>query len=124
MSAALIIDGVEIPFKYNGYNLQKNKIWSANTRRNNNGEMVGTIVALKRKIEGTLVPIEPRTAAILDEKLASNTEFFECQYLDVDGTMKTFIGYLGDVEYPFLGTNLDGHGRTLIRDVRVAVIEK
>lgn len=124
MSAALIIDGVEIPFKYDGYKLGKEKIWSTNTGRNNNGDMVGTIIALKRKIEGTLVPIEPRIAAILDEKLASKTEFMECQYLDVDGIMKPLIGYISNVEYPFLGTNLDGHGRTLIRDVRVAVIEK
>lgn len=124
MSAALIIDGVEIPFKYNGYSLQKNKIWSANTRRNNNGDMVGTIVKIKRKIVGTLVPIEPNVAALLDSKLASTTEFFTCRYLDVDGTNKTMTAYLGDIEYPFLGTNIDGHGKTLIKDIQVSVIEK
>ena len=51
MISAVIIEGVTFPVAYNGYTYSRNKIWSKNTGRNDYGEMVGTIVAIKDKIE-------------------------------------------------------------------------
>lgn len=122
--AALIINGVSFPFKYDGYKISYNKIWSANTRRTNAGNMVGTIVCIKRKIEGTLIPITPSQAATLNAVMSSTTPFATATYLDADGTNKTFTGYFGDISFPYLGSKIGKNNNGLIKDVQVSFIEQ
>ena len=82
---AIIINGYEFPIKYNGYKHSRNKIHSANTGRNNNGNMVGTILAIKDKFECELAPITPAQAKQIDDIFNSTTMFFDAKVLCVCG---------------------------------------
>lgn len=120
---ALIINNVEFPAKYNGYTVSRNKIWSKNTGRNNNGNMVGTIITIKTKAEIELAPITPAKAKIIDSIVSNiNDPFPTAKLLYLDGTQKTVIIYTGDISYPFLSSTLNDEG--LIVGTKLSVIEK
>lgn len=120
---ALIINGVEFPVAYNGYTISRNKIWSRNTGRNDYGDMVGTIIAIKNKVEIQLVPLTPAQAGILDSVVSDiNNPFPTAEILFVDGTRKQITIYTGDISYPWLSTSLGAGG--LITGVKLSAIEK
>lgn len=123
MIKALIINGVEFPVKYDGYTLSRNKIWSTNTGRNNAGNMVGTILAIKDKVEVELVPITPQKAQILDNVLSDiNNPFPTAKVLYLNGIEKEMTIYTGDVSYHWLSQAIGEDG--LITGVKVSCIEK
>lgn len=120
---ALIINGVEFPVKYDGYTLSRNKIWSTNTGRNNAGNMVGTILAIKNKVEVELVPMTPQKAQILDNVLSDiNNPFPTAKVLYLNGIEKEMTIYTGDVSYHWLSQAIGKDG--LITGVKVSCIEK
>lgn len=120
---ALIINGVEFPVKYDGYTLSRNKIWSTNTGRNNAGNMVGTILAIKNKVEVELVPMTPQKAQILDNVLSDiNNPFPTAKVLYLNGIEKEMTIYTGDVSYHWLSQAIGNGG--LITGIKVSCIEK
>lgn len=120
---ALIINEVEFPIAYNSYTYSRNKIWSKNTGRNDYGEMVGTIVAIKDKVEVQLVPITPAQAKVLDDVVSDiNNPFPTADVLFINGTRKKLTIYTGDISYPFLSRALGENG--LITGVKLSAIEK
>lgn len=76
MISAVIIEGVTFPVAYNGYTYSRNKIWSKNTGRNDYGEMVGTIVAIKDKVELQLPPLTGEQALLLDNVVSDENNPF------------------------------------------------
>ena len=123
MIKALKINGVEFPVKYDGYTLSRNKIWSTNTGRNNAGNMVGTILAIKNKVEVELVPITPQKAQILDNVLSDiNNPFPTAKVLYLNGIEKEMTIYTGDVSYHWLSQAIGDGG--LITGIKVSCIEK
>lgn len=120
---SLVVNGVEFPIKYGGLTHSKNKIWSKNTGRNNEGNMVGTILAIKNKFEAQLVPITPSQAEMLDSVISDiDNPFPKASVLYLDGTIKEFTIYFGDVSYPWLGTKIGANG--LINGVKISLIEQ
>ncbi len=120
---ALIINGVEFPVKYDGYTVSRNKIWSSNTGRNNNGNMVGTIVTIKTKVEVELAPISPAKAAIIDSVVSDiNNPFPKAKILYVNGQQKEVTIYTSDISYHWLSQALGDGG--LITGVKLSVIEQ
>ena len=123
MIKALKINGVEFPVKYDGYTLSRNKIWSTNTGRNNAGNMVGTILAIKNKVEVELVPMTPQKAQILDNVLSDiNNPFPTAKVLYLNGVEKEMTIYTGDVSYHWLSQAIGNGG--LITGIKVSCIEK
>ena len=123
MIKALKINGVEFPVKYDGYTLSRNKIWSTNTGRNNAGNMVGTILAIKNKVEVELVPMTPQKAQILDNVLSDiNNPFPTAKVLYLNGIEKEMTIYTGDVSYHWLSQAIGNGG--LITGIKVSCIEK
>lgn len=121
---ALIIGGVTFPVKYKGYNLTRNKIWSANTGRNNLGDMVGTLIKIKTKAEVTLTPMSLEQAGIIDNIISDvSNPFPTAKMLYVDGTQKDITIYTGDVNYNVDGTSIN-NGKGLVSSVTFSVIEK
>ena len=119
----MIINGVEFPVKYDGYTLSRNKIWSTNTGRNNAGNMVGTILAIKNKVEVELVPMTPQKAQILDNVLSDiNNPFPTAKVLYLNGIEKEMTIYTGDVSYHWLSQAIGDGG--LITGIKVSCIEK
>ena len=120
---AIIINGYEFPIKFNGYKHSRNKIHSANTGRNNNGNMVGTILAIKDKFECELAPITPAQAKQIDDIFNSTTMVFDAKVLYLDGTSKTVKVYAGDtITYPWISRAIGENG--LIDGVSFSLIEK
>lgn len=122
---AVILSGVEFPIAYDGYKLSREKIWSSNTGRNNAGKMVGTILAIKNKVEIALVPLTPAQAKVIDDVVSDIDHPFQtATVLFVDGTQKEMTVYTGDVSYAWLsraiGSNRDG----LITGVTLSLIEQ
>lgn len=120
---ALIINGVEFPVAYDGYTHSRNKIWSKNTGRTNSGEMVGTIIAIKNKVEVELVPLTPEKAAVLDSVISDvDNPFPTAKMLYLDGTQKEITIYMGDASYHWLSAAIGNGG--LITGVKISCIEK
>lgn len=108
-SAVLIMDGIRMPTpKYNGVRISKNKIWSKNTGRNDFGDMVGTIIRIKRKVEITFPPLTPEQTELLDSVVSSIEPYHSMSYTDESGKVTTMTVYFNDPIYPILGTNING----------------
>ncbi len=119
---ALVIDGIEIPVAYDGYSLTRNKIHSANTGRTNSGKMVGTIIAIKDKIEVTLTPLNPQQAEVIDRYASDvNNMFQTVTALYLDGSAKQMTVYFGDVTYHYLSSAVNGG---IITGVSLHLIEQ
>lgn len=120
---AVEIEGTVFPVAYNGYNYSRNKIWSKNTGRNDYGEMVGTIVAIKDKIELQLPPITGEQAKVLDDVVSDiDNPYPTAKVLFLGGEQKEMTIYTGDITYPFLtrARNEDG----LIVGAKLSLVQK
>ena len=121
--SALVINDVEIPIAYEGYVYSRNKIHSANTGRTNTGKMVGSILAIKDKIEVTTPPLTPTQAKAIDDIFNSNTMFHTVKAMFVDGTRKEVTAYFGEtITYNWLSRAIGDNG--LIQGVRIGIIEQ
>lgn len=122
-NAVLIMDGITMPTpKYNGFKISKNKIWSRNTGRNDFGDMVGTIIKIKRKVEITFPPLTVQQTALLDSVVSSISPYHSLSYTDETGNITTMTVYFNDPIYPILGTNING--KQINDGVGVNAIEK
>lgn len=114
---------VKFDFDGNGYTYSRNKIWSKNTGRNDYGEMVGTIVDIKDKVELQLPPLTGEQALLLDNVVSDiDNPFPTAQVLFLGGQQKEMTIYTGDVTYPYLtrAKNEDG----LIVGAKLSLIQK
>ena len=122
---ALIIDGLEIPVAYSGYSIQRNKIHSVNTGRNNNGDMIGTILGIKTKIVASLIPLTPSMAQAIDDIVSDIDNMFQTvTALYVDGQTKDIRVYFGDITYNYVGTSIGADKDGLITGVQISMIEQ
>ena len=121
--SALVIGNTTIPVAYKGYTYSRNKIHSKNTGRTNTGNMVGSILAIKDKIEVTTTPLTPTQAKAIDDIFNSNTMFHTVKAMFVDGTQKEVTAYFGEnITYNWIGTSISGDG--LIEPVRIGIIQQ
>lgn len=123
MEAILKFDDVLMPTpKLDGFKISKNKIWSRNAGRNGNGDMVGTIIAIKRKLEITWPVLKAKDIKIIDDAVSSLTPYHKVQYTDESGNITEITAYFGDAVYPIIGTNI--YGQQLLEGVGVSGVEK
>lgn len=122
--SALIIGNVKIPVAYKGYTYSRNKIHSKNTGRTNTGNMVGSILAIKDKIEVTTTPLTPTQAKAIDDVFSDKDNMFQTvKAMFVDGTQKEVTAYFGEnITYNWIGTSISGDG--LIEPVRIGIIQQ
>lgn len=81
MSDDLIIDGVTMPtLKKEGLTITKEKIWSKNTGRAANADMIGDIVAIKYTLDCEWPPLSREEAAVVDA--AVTPAFFDVTFTD------------------------------------------
>ena len=96
----LIINGVTMPTpKLNGLTISKEKVWSKNTRRAANAEMVGDILAIKYTLKCTWPPLTREQVAVIDA--AITPAFFNVTYTDPESNSRvTKRFYAGTPTYP------------------------
>lgn len=105
MGYILKINGVTMPTpKLNGVNYSENKIWSTNTGRNMNGDMVGTIVAIKKKVEIEFPVLTPNEVKLINTQVSSKSNpYVPVEITSPMGGTETFTCYFGDLVYPVYG---------------------
>lgn len=106
-----------------GLVMTTNKIWSANTGRlESTGEMAGTIVAIKRKVEIKWPPLSMEEVAIIETAVSDKTKpFSTLRYVDMTGKENSIQVYFGDPSYTIYSYS---HGNQRVENVTVSAIEK
>ena len=119
----LIVDGIQLPTPaLEGLTITTNKIWSANTGRlESTGEMAGTIVATKRKLEIKWPDLTMESARIIEDAVSSIEPFHELRYTDMTGKTESITVYFGDINYTIYSYS---EGIQRIRNAAVSAIEK
>lgn len=125
LMAILKFNGIEMPApKYNGLTITHSKIWSKNTGRNSLGDMVGTIIAIKKTVDITWPPLTTQQIALIDGVVSDiNNPFTTIEYLSPTGEMTTITAYFSDAPYPILSTNF-GNGKQIMDGVQISGIQQ
>lgn len=100
MSDELVIDGVTMPtLKKEGLTISKEKVWSSNTGRAANGDMIGDLVAIKYTLDCEWPPLSREQAAVVDA--AVTPAFFNVTFTDPGSNSRvTKRMYAGTPTYP------------------------
>ena len=119
----LIVDGVTLPTPaLEGLTISTNKIWSANTGRlENSGEMAGTIVAIKRKLEIKWPELPMEKIRIIEDAVSTKEPFHELKYTDMAGRTRTITVYFGDISYTIYSHS---PGVQRVKGAAISAIEK
>lgn len=119
----LYVDDILLPTpKLGGLTITPNKMWSANTGRlESSGEMVGTIVAIKRKISIKWPDLTMDQIQIIEAAVSSMTAFHKLTYTDMTGQTHELQVYFGDPTYTIYAYS---EGIQLVRDAAVDAIAK
>jgi len=122
--AILKFDGVVMPTpKFNGFKVSHNKIWSKNSGRNGEGSWVGSIIAVKTKVEITWPVLDSSQISTISNIVDSTTAFHSIDYTNEKGVTQHIDNvYFGDGIYPILGMNING--KQLLEGVGIDAIEK
>lgn len=119
----LTVDGVTLPTPaLEGLTISTNKIWSANTGRlENSGEMAGTIVAIKRKLEIKWPELAMEKIRIIEDAVSTKEPFHTLQYTDMTGRVQTITVYFGDISYTIYSYS---PGVQRVKGAAISAIEK
>ena len=120
----LYVNNVKLPTPMlGGLVMTTNKIWSANTGRlESTGEMAGTIVAIKHKVEIKWPPLSMEEVAIIEAAVSDpGTPFSVLKYTDMQGKATTMNVYFGDPTYTIYSYS---HGNQRVEGVSVSAIEQ
>lgn len=99
MLDSLIINGITMPdLKKSGLTIKKEKIWSKNTGRAANGDMIGDIIKIKYTLQCGWPPLSKGDASVIDK--AISPAFFSVTFTDIDGSRVTKKFYAGTPVYP------------------------
>lgn len=100
MEDELVIGGVTMPtLKKEGMTVSKEKVWSSNTGRAANGDMIGDLVAIKYTLDCEWPPLSRAQAAVIDA--AVSPAFFNVTFTDPGSNSRvTKRMYAGTPTYP------------------------
>lgn len=105
-----------------GFKISHSKIWSKDTGRTQSGEMVGTILAIKKNVDITWGVLTPDQAKTIDDVVSnSSTPFNTVEYVDEKGETTSITGYFSDIEFP-IHTIING--KPMIVGATMSVVEK
>ena len=123
MAYNLTIGGVSMPEpKQGGLTVEENKVWSKNTGRSNNtAKMLGTIVAIKRKLEIEFPPLTPAQLATVKSAISTTTPFKTVVFDHPAGGTVTMTAYFGDFVIPVYSWN---SGCKVMTGVKISCIEQ
>nr|CAJ1762919.1 hypothetical protein AUSP0088_00057 [uncultured phage] len=95
----LVIGGITMPsLKKDGLEIKKEKVWSKNTGRAANGDMIGDIIKIKYTLHCEWPPLNKGDAAKIDA--AVSPLFFNVTFTDIGGGRVTRVFYAGTPVYP------------------------
>ena len=120
----LEFNGIAMPIpKAEGFTIGKNKIWSKNAGRNDLGTMVGTILAIKYKVEIEWPPLDTKQIELIDNIVSDiNNPFTQIRFTNERGEVTEITAYFGDATYPVYGTNI--YGKQIMTGVKIDGIQQ
>jgi len=120
----LEFNGIAMPIpKAEGFTVSKNKIWSKNAGRNDLGTMVGTILAIKTKVEIEWPPLDTKQVELIDNIVSDiNKPFTQIRFTNERGEVTPITAYFGDAVYPVYGTNI--YGKQIMIGVKIDGIQQ
>lgn len=123
MADELIFDGEVMPMpKLEGITVSQEKIWSKNTGRTANLQMVGDIKGIKKTIRFEWAILSPSQAALIDSKISNPAKpFVPIVFTDQFGIRRSTTVYFGTPTYKIY-SYIDG--KRYITNVTVDAIEK
>ena len=100
MNDIISINGTELPpLKKEGLEISREKIWSSNTGRVANAEMVGDLVGIKTTLKCQWPPLTRAQVAEIDSLVS--IPFFTVAFTDpATNARKTITAYAGTPTYP------------------------
>ena len=121
MSEWLKIGNLTMP-KISGLTPSWHKVWNTNTGRNAAATMVGTIKAIKKKLEVAFVPLSQSELNTIRTAVNNiKTPYATVSYQLNSGETDSFTAYTGDLAGQLY---LDAPGKTIYKDVKISIIEK
>ena len=121
MAQKLTIAGVVMPTPaLKGVTIARNKIWSSDTGRTASGRMVGTLVAIKTKVNIKWPPLTLAQVAKI-ESAVSTDAFVPMTYTDMAGVERSLTVDFGDGTYTQYSWS---DGICYVQDVSVDAIEQ
>ena len=114
----IIVNGVTLP-EEETLKITKEKIWSSNAGRLDNGYFAGDIVAVKHTLEVTWKRLKQDETAIVNKCLNGNDEYYNVFYTDYDGTGALDTFYFGTPSYQYTIIN-----DNVYCDITVNMIER
>lgn len=121
MAQPIVIGGITMPtLKKGGLTVTKEKVWSGNTGRAADGNVIGDLIAIKYKLQCEWPPLSREDTAKIDQ--AVSPAFFNVTFLDPgSNTRITRVFYAGTPTYPVY--NYVNEMRTY-NGVKVDLVEK
>lgn len=121
MSEWLKIAGIKMP-RIKGLTPGWNKVWSTNTGRNAEATMVGTIKAVKKKLEVSFVPLSQSELNLI-RNVVNNIKapYVTVEYQLNSGEKDSFTAYTGDLASQLY---LDTPKSTIYTETKISIIEK
>ena len=118
----LKFNGVQMPSPApDGFVISHSKVWSTNTGRVKSGNMVGTIVAIKRNVTITWNALTAEQCATIDAAVSTKTPFVSIEYTNERGASEQITGYFSDVEFP---VHIIKDGSPIVTGATVSFIEQ
>ena len=117
----LVINGITMPtMKKEGFTITKEKVWSKNTGRAANGDMIGDLICIKYTLQCEWPPLSREQAAVVDA--AVSPAFFNVTFTDPGSNSRvTKKMYAGTPAYPVYSYV---NGVKTYAGVKVTIIEK
>lgn len=117
----LYVDDIQLRTpKLDGIQVTQNKIWSANTGRLElSAKMVGTIIAIKQKLEITWPEMTMAEVNTIEGIVSSTAPWHTLKYVDMTGQTKEMEVYFGDPSYTIRSPAMDR-----VTNVTVSAIER
>lgn len=121
--AILKINNVVMPSpKPEGLTITEEKIWSSNTRRNNKGNTVGTIIAIKTTMDITFPPLTYKEIKKIEKEVSNISKpFVPVYWNDGNGWEFTKTFYFASSPKPIYGTY---GGSTKIIGYAISAVQK
>lgn len=118
---ALYVDDVQLRTpRLDGIKVTQNKIWSANTGRLElTAKMVGTIVAVKQKLEISWPEMTMAEVNTIEAIVSATNPWHTLKYVDMTGQTKELEVYFGDPSYTIRSPAMDR-----VNNVSVSAIER
>lgn len=123
MAFVLKFDGKTMPTPmYDGFEINREKVWSSNTRRSSSAKMQGTIVAVKTTLKMDFPPnLTKAQIKSITDIVDSEREWHTITFTNEKSETETITAYFGNPRY---GVSFFRDGKWMFSSITVEAVER